>query len=253
MIESQVSKDKYSIIIPYRDRLEHLSILIPRLQEIFYHKNYEIIISEQNDNNPFNISAVQNIAYKYCTGNIIILHQVDYYPTDDVSYEINDQPILPARKGIFVNRDLLTQRPLEDIPGGYRNWHNEIDPNFYGGVVIMRREHWEKINGLNPMYEGWGNEDEDLRERFKWAGYKPIRNQIGTFLCLYHEDNGAIHTLSEDKQQAFIKGREILQNAFQYRNIGYKNISANIEEYDCGIDKVKWIKSTNYKINANIN
>jgi xylosylprotein 4-beta-galactosyltransferase len=250
MIESQVLKDnKYSIVIPYRDREEHLQVIIPRLKEVFAQKDYEIIISEQNDNDPFNIACVQNIAYKYCTGNIIILHQVDYYPTDDVSYEIQEQPVLPAKKGIFVNKD-FSSRPLEDIPGGYRNWANEIDPNFYGGVVIMRKEHWEKINGLNPLYRGWGNEDEDLRMRFQWAGYKPIRNNEGTFLCLYHEDNGAIHTLDEERQKVFIEGRQILQNAFQYRNVGYKNVKADVEEYDCGIENVKWIKSTNYKING---
>ena len=35
MIESQDLKNKYSIIIPYRDRQEHLEILLPRLQEVF--------------------------------------------------------------------------------------------------------------------------------------------------------------------------------------------------------------------------
>jgi len=250
MIESQDLKDKYSIIIPYRDREEHLQVMIPRLKEVFAQKNYEIIISEQNDNDPFNIACVQNIAYKYCTGNVIILHQVDYYPTDNISYEIKDQPVLPAKKGVFINKD-FSFRPIEDIPGGYRNWSHEIDSNFYGGVVVMRKEHWEKINGLNPLYRGWGNEDEDLRMRFQWAGYQPTRNseEKGTFLCLYHEDNGAIHTLDEERQKAFIEGRQILQNAFQYRNIGYKNVEADVEEYDCGIENVRWIKSTNYKIN----
>jgi xylosylprotein 4-beta-galactosyltransferase len=252
MIASQDSKDKYSIIIPYRNREEHLQVMLPRLKEVFKDKNYEIIVSEQNDDNPFNIACVQDIAYNYCDGNIIILHQVDYYPTDDVSYDISDQPVLPAKKGIFVDKDLSTSRPLDDIPGGYRNWSNEIDSNFYGGVVIMRKEHWEKINGINPMYEGWGNEDEDLRERFKWAGYTPVRNTIGTFYCLYHEDNGDIASLDKTKQEAFIKGRQILENAFNFKNVGYKNLTADVEIFDCGIDKVKWIKSTNYIINENI-
>lgn len=248
MTASQDLKDKYSIIIPYRDREEHLEVMLPRLKQVFEGKDYEIIVSEQNDNNPFNIACVQNIAYNYCTGNVIILHQVDYYPTDDVSYEILDQPILPAKKGIFVNKDLATSRPIEDIPGGYRNWSNEIDPNFYGGVVVMRKEHWETINGLNPMYEGWGNEDEDLRERFKWAGYIPVRNEVGTFYCLYHEDNGNIAVLDRERQEAFAKGRWILENAATFKDVGYKNLTADVEVFDCGIDRVKWIKSTNYII-----
>ena len=137
MIESQDLKNKYSIIIPYRNREAHLEILLPRLQEVFQDKNYEIIISEQNDLDNFNLANTQNIAAQYSTGNIIILHQVDYYPTDDVSYDVGDQPVLPARKGIFVNHD-FTKRDWNDIPGGYRNWENENDKNFYGGVVAIK-------------------------------------------------------------------------------------------------------------------
>jgi predicted glycosyltransferase involved in capsule biosynthesis len=248
MIEYQDLKNKYSIIIPYRDRKSHLELLLPRLQEIFKNKEYEIIISEQNDNNNFNLSNTQNIGVKYSKGNIIILHQVDYYPTDDVSYLIEDQPVLPARKGIFINNEFKL-REINDIPGGYRKWHQEIDENFYGGVIIMKKEHWDKINGLNPLYKGWGNEDEDLRERLKWGGYFPIRNKIGTFLCLYHEDNGNMSKKSLNDQRDFLEGRKIYSQAFNYKHLGYKNVTADVEEYETGIENVRWIKSTNYQIN----
>jgi glycosyltransferase involved in cell wall biosynthesis len=92
---------KYSIIIPYRNREAHLEIMLPRLQEFFKGKDYEIIVSEQNDNDNFRIACVENIGFKYSTGDVIILQQVDYYPTDDVSYEVTDVPVLPARQGIF--------------------------------------------------------------------------------------------------------------------------------------------------------
>ena len=243
---------KYSIIIPYRNREKHLEVMLPRLQEVFKDKQYEIIISEQNDNDNFNLANTQNIGAQYATGDIIILHQVDYYPTDDVSYDINDQPVLPAKKGIFINDD-FTHRDINDIPVGYRNWSNEVDPGFYGGVIIMRKEHWDKVNGINPLYKGWGNEDEDLRERFKWAGYNPIRNEIGTFLCLYHEDNGNIAVKPKEQQQDFIDGRKIYADAYNYRHLGYKNVEADVEEFETGIKNVRWIKSTNYKINENIN
>lgn len=248
MTEFQDSNDSYSIIIPYRDRQAHLEVMLPRLQEVFKGKQYEIIVSEQNDNDNFNLSNTQNIGAQFAKGNIIILHQVDYYPTDDVSYEIKDQPVLPAKKGIFVDQN-FNHRDINDIPGGYRNWYNEIDNGFYGGVVIMRKEHWDKINGLNPLYKGWGNEDEDLRERFKWAGYTPIRNEVGTYLCLYHEDNGDMNRKPKEHQQDFIEGRQIYANAYSYRHLGYKNVTADVEEYEVEMENVRWIKSTNYKIN----
>ena len=237
---------KYSIIIPYRNRQEHLEILLPRLQEVFKDKDYEIVVSEQNNSDNFRIACVENVGFQVCTGDIIILQQVDYYPTDDVSYDIDDQPVLPSKKGIFVNNDLTLR---EDIPSGYKRWAIEIDPEFYGGVVILRKEMWDKINGLNPLYKGWGNEDEDLRERFVWAGIPVKRNEIGTFLCLYHEDNGDMSKKKIEHQQDFYEGRKYFyEKAYNDRNIGYKNLIADIEEFDCGIKNVKWIKSTNYKI-----
>ena len=240
----------YSIIIPYRDREEHLQILLPRLQEFFEKESYEIIISEQNDSDNFRIACVENIGFQHAKGDVIVLQQVDYYPTDDVTYKVNDKPVLPARRGIFLDRDNKSPRDFLDIPGGYRKWADEIDPAFYGGVICMKREHFEAINGLNPLYKGWGNEDEDLRERFVWAGIPVVRNEVGTFLCLYHNDNGDMSKKVEHHQIDFYEGRKYFyEKAYNDRHIGYKNLTADVEEFDCGIPNVKWIKSTNYKIN----
>ena len=247
MTESQISNDKYSIIIPYRDRKEHLETLIPALFKHFEGMDFEIIVSEQNDTDNFNLANTQNVAAQVATGNIIVLHQVDYCPTDDVSYAIADQPVLPARKGIFVNPD-LTKRDYYDIPGGYRKWEDGIDENFYGGVVVIRKEQWDAINGLNPLYKGWGNEDEDLRERFKWAGYTPVRNETGTFLCLYHADNGDMSKKTAEHQKDFVEGRQLFARAYEYRHLGYRDVKADIEEFVAGLHNVRWIKSTNYRV-----
>lgn len=240
---------KYSIIIPYRNREEHLQILLPRLQEVFKNESYEIIISEQDNNDNFQIACVENIGYLHSKGDIIILHQVDYYPMDDVSYEVGDHPILPARRGIFLDKDNKSPRDFMDIPAGYRKWGNEIDPNFYGGVICMKREHYEKINGLNPLYRGWGNEDEDLRERFVWADIPVTRNESGTFLCLYHEDNGDMSRKDDLDKKDFFDGRQYFhEKAFEDRYIGHKNLYADVEELETDMENVRWIKSKNYKV-----
>lgn len=240
---------KYSIIIPYRNREEHLQILLPVLLEKFQSESYEIIVSEQNNDDNFQISCVQNIAYNYARGETLIFHQVDYVPTDDVSYEVIDCPVLPARRGIFLGKDNTSHRNFLDIPAGYREWGNEIDPRFYGGVISMTRAHFEAINGFNPLYRGWGNEDEDLRERFVWANIPVKRNDVGTFYCLYHEDNGAMYNKSIDKQKDFFEGREyFLKHAYNDRHIGYKNLTADVEELTSEIPNVRWLLSTNYKV-----
>jgi beta-1,4-galactosyltransferase 4 len=240
---------KYSIIVPYRNREEHLEILLPRLQEKFLDKNYEIIISEQGNNDNFQIAIVNNIGFRECVGDIIILHQVDYYPGDDIDYTFNGNVTLMGNKAIFLDKNNISLRPEYDIPGGYRNFSQTIDPNFYGGVVMMSREHFEKINGLNPLYKGWGNEDEDLRERLKWANIPVFRQSKGTYFCLYHDDNGALHLKSEQDQKDFYDGKMIYNNAYKYKHVGYNNIEYVLETIPTKISNIKWIKSYNYKIN----
>lgn len=240
---------KYSIIIPYRNREEHLQVLLSTLLDRFSNESFEIIISEQNDADNFRIACVQNVAYNYAKGDILIFHQVDYVPSDDVSYEVTDAPVLPARRGIFLDKDNQSLRDINDIPAGYREWIREIDPRFYGGVIAMTRFQFEQINGFNPLYRGWGNEDEDLRERFVWAGVPVHRNEVGTFYCLYHEDNGDIKNKNQDIQQDFIDGRKyFIEQSYKNRHIGYKNLTADIVEISIDTPNLRWLKSTNYKI-----
>jgi hypothetical protein len=113
----------------------------------------------------------------------------------------------------------------------------------------MSREQFEAINGLNPLYKGWGNEDEDLRERFKWASIPVVRQAEGTYFCLYHGDNGAMHLRSEQDQKDFYEGKMLYYKGYEYRHVGYSNLEYSIEEIPTGLDKVRWIKSTDYKIN----
>ncbi len=239
---------KYSIIIPYRDREDHLEVLIPRLQEVFREKDYEIIISEQGNDDNFQIAIVENIGYLHATGDVIVLQQVDYYPTEDVSYDFEGTAILPARRGLFLDKQNEGLRSLDEVPAGYRDFYREVEPNFYGGVIVLSREQFEAINGLNPLYKGWGNEDEDLRERIRWANIPIKRNEVGTFYCLHHEDNGDMENKNKQKQQDFYEGRQLYAKAYEYRHIGYKDVEYTYEEIPTEFDNIKWIRSTNFKI-----
>jgi len=239
---------EYSIIIPYRDREAQLEVLLPRLHAIFEGKEYEIIVSEQNDTDNFKIACVENVGFEQAKGDTLIFHQVDWYPTEDVSYEVDEHPVLPHQIGIFLDEAMKERRVWEDIPAGYRDFEREVDPSFYGGVICMKRHHFETINGFNPMYVGWGNEDEDLRERFKWAKIPVIRNEVGTFYVLHHKDNCPPPS-EPDRYKDFMAGRQMLMEAHNYRHIGYRSLTADVEVFDVeGQDNVRWVKSTNYKI-----
>ncbi len=155
---------KYSIIIPYRNREAHLQVLLPTLLNKFSGEEFEIIISEQNDNDNFRIACVQNVAYNYAKGEILIFHQVDYVPSDNVSYEVHDVPVLPAHRGIFLNEDNESLRDINDIPAGYRMWSDEIDPNFYVTNSDLQLQMYTAADWYNTYGLGIGMVEMDFED-----------------------------------------------------------------------------------------
>jgi len=239
MTESQ--DIKYSIIISYRNREEHLSVLLPRLKEIFNNKSYEVIIAEQDNDEKFQKNSLYNIATQKATGDIFIFHDVDYYPSDNVSYyTTSDIPLYPVRNLIFLNQE-GNQRDFDDIPEGYRNFHQNVGDHS-GGVFVLHRELFYKMNGLNPYYKGWGKEDDDTRDRLRLLGYNWKRNEEGLFYGLYH-----IHNYPEHDDVDFINNHILLSQLKNNLHLGYKNVSADIKEFKTDDNNIKWLKIKNFK------
>ena len=238
MTESQ--DIKYSIIISYRNREEHLSILLPRLKEIFINTSYEIIIAEQDNDEKFQKNSLYNIATQKVTGDLFIFHDVDYYPGDNVSYyTTSDIPLYPVKNLIFLNQE-GTQRDFDDIPEGYRNFHQNVGDHS-GGVFVLHRELFYKMNGLNPYYKGWGKEDDDTRDRLRLLGYNWKRNEEGVFYGLYH-----VHNYPEHDDVDFINNHILLSQLENNLHLGYKNVSADLEEFKTD-NNIKWLKIKNFK------
>jgi hypothetical protein len=246
----------YSIIIPYRDRKEHLEILLPSLIEKFKNEEYEIIVSEQDDTESFSSSILYNIGYHYSTYENLVLHVADYVPTNNVSYNINEYDcILPVKQGIFLDEVNTSARDYYDIPGGYRKWSDKVDDNFFGAVVVIKKDKFKLINGFNPLYKAWGKDDDDLRERIKLNNLNYKRNEEGLFYVLYHKDNGDpsnVGKVNYDRLEDFNNNLHIFHNLKQYLNYGINSFTYDSEieyiEIKGMKNKLKWVKSRNYKI-----
>ena len=233
---------KYSIIISYRDREPHLIKLLPRLHDIFRKGDYEIIIVEQDDNDKFQKNSLYNIAAKRANGELFIFHDVDYYPASGVSYDTDeDTPLYPVGRVKFLDANDV-ERKYEDIPAGYRNFHVDVGDHS-GGVFVLHRNLFQKVNGLNPYYRGWGKEDDDTRERLRLHGYEWKRND-GLFYALYHEDSKPA-----DDDVDFINNHKLLYGIKENIFFGYENVSADCIEFDAGSD-VRWFKVKNFVYNS---
>lgn len=184
--------EKLCVLVPYRDREEHLRRLVPRLRSVldqqFVSKKgmYEIVVVEQNDSEPFNKGALLNAGFLVMRESFdyVCFHDVDFVPID-ADYS---KPGLPTRR-IWEGAE---SRPRE--PGGVHFINHQFDW-FFGGVLLFSSEHFRAVNGFSNRYRGWGYEDGDLRERCRYQGLGPVFDH-GSFEALDHVNRGIDVTLS---------------------------------------------------------
>jgi len=137
---------KTILIIPYRDRVNHLMYFLnnslPKLVEAI--PNLEVIVVEQTHGKRFNRGATINIGY-------------DYYKNDDYYYITQDVDVNPQ------------------IPEAINFYANEVKDNKFlgiysdgdtlGGIVKFLGSTFSKTNGFPNDYWGWGHEDKELENR----------------------------------------------------------------------------------------
>jgi len=143
--------EKLLIIVPYRDREEHLVAFIPHITQKLQEQNiqdFKIIIVEQNEDKLFNRGLLCNIGFQlYNEFDYYIFHDVDMI-CDQIDYSYCDHPT-----------SLLRQRS--------KNNFEQMYDNYFGGITLFPKNDFIRINGFNNNYWGWGAEDDDLFYRCK--------------------------------------------------------------------------------------
>jgi len=173
---------RLGIIIPYRDREEHLKKMLPHTVS-FFRRNTDIeplfVLAEQDDDLPFNKGAILNHAYAACAGMIdyVCFNDVDYMPM----WADYTEPNLPSR---------IVWYGMDKRPVGHGT-DRAVCAQRYGlaAVAVMRKWHFEACNGYSNTYWGWGYEDTDLAKRLESVGI-PLGYKDGTFIALDHDSNG---------------------------------------------------------------
>ena len=170
--------DKLAIIVPYRDRQDHLDVFVPHMHQFLKDKgiDYTIYIAEQTDDRPFNYGKLCNIVVKELPEEYtyFAFHDIDMLPIDD-SCDYN-YPLEPTH--------LATKVQAHENKLPY--------PQYFGGVILINREDFEEANGYSNEYWGYGFEDLDLRFRLKevsetkeeysyWKEYKKMYRAIQVF------------------------------------------------------------------------
>jgi len=166
---------RLAIIVPFRDRAEHLGKFVPHLATYFQrdkldrHIAFSIHVVEQSGTAIFNRGRLRNCGYALArdSADYVCFHDVDYLPLwADYSWSAR-----PARLA----------------------WHGLTLPEdpefFFGAVVLFDKAAFEHVNGYPNVYWGWGCEDLELGRRCHLAGLG-FDKRDGTYLALPHPHAG---------------------------------------------------------------
>lgn len=181
------------LIIPYRDREEHLKYfnkkVIPLLKK--YIPDIKIIVVEQSEGKSFNRGKLLNVGileYANSTISHIILHDVDTIPTEKLIKEVYTQ-----REGDIIR--IYTA-------------HDES----LGGIIKCSKDCLIKINGFPNDIFGWGIEDRALFYRSKICNFTILNKGyifINQIRFLSHKNNCQQYT-GDKKKQSDLWGSYIL-------------------------------------------
>lgn len=154
---------KLGIIIPYRDRKDHLQASSPVLKQ-FGH----LYVVEQMDKQPFNRGKLLNIGF------LEFKKEFDYFAAHDVD-------LIPQAMGYYGYSEIPCHLASQAEQFGYRMPYE----NYFGGVTLFPNEVFEKVNGFGNEFAGWGGEDDHLRRKIE-AMSIPIKSRQCKFSSLPH-------------------------------------------------------------------
>jgi len=172
------------IVVPYRDRAQHLQILVPHLAAFFSRAakdiggNITVTVVQQEYGLEFNAGLMKNIGYSLCKNicDYVCFHDVDYLPIwVDYSEPEGFAPIAWYGSESSTDARGVTTTHILDY--------------FFGGVVLFRKADFEKVNGYANAYWGWAYEDVDVYNRCLVEDV-PLTRRKGTFQRLPHINMG---------------------------------------------------------------
>ncbi|XP_026756310.1 beta-1,4-N-acetylgalactosaminyltransferase bre-4-like [Galleria mellonella] len=219
---------KVAIIVPFRDRQQHLAIFLNHMHPFLMKQQieYGIFIVEQEGNSEFNRAKLMNVGFmesqKQKAGGweCFIFHDIDLLPLD--LRNMYSCPRQPRHMSASIDK-LNFKLPYEDI---------------FGGVSAMTLEQFVKVNGFSNKYWGWGGEDDDMFYRLKKMNYHIARYKmsIARYAMLDHKKSAP----NPKRYQLLSQTSKIFQNdglsTLEYelveivQNHLYTHILANIDE-----------------------
>jgi beta-1,4-galactosyltransferase 1 len=177
---------KNIIIIPYRNRKEHLDIFIRDALPLFekYLKPFKVVVIEQNEGKLFNRGIVINIGFNEYR------EQTEYFFTHDID-------IVPKENCV---KDIYTKLPsTNNTVMGILTAGSGC--NTLGGIIKFNSETFIKANGFPNNMWGWGVEDKALQNRVEFMNINVEKNIISDRKNPLEAENFSIKDDVNDRHQ----------------------------------------------------
>lgn len=159
-VATKTSESKGLIIIPYRNTADNVrKNQLDKLTK-FIDKNVKMdyVVTEQKDGNLFNKGLLVNKAYIENPGyDYYIFQDVDLIPDEKLIKHYYEYPNVPIHLGYRGQRYSQKVKKDEKL-------------HFLGGVLSINKYDFETINGFPNNFEGWGGEDDALKNRLHKNG-----------------------------------------------------------------------------------
>lgn len=223
---------KNVILIPYRDRAEHLAYFLKHSLPLLQEKvpDMRLVVIEQTTDKLFNRGKLLNIGfslYKEQT-NYFITHDVDINPLSGIIDHYVEEISTNHVKGIYTSAC-----------------------NTLGGIIKIHSETIHRCNGFPNDFWGWGVEDKALQNRCDFFGViKKITitnadEKRGEYFTIFNN-------VDDRKKEKFTEKTSFEYNKFSHlsdhekiswiltsgvHNIGYKIVK---KESDHGYDHI-WV------------
>uniref|UniRef100_A0A182M291 Beta-1,4-galactosyltransferase 7 n=1 Tax=Anopheles culicifacies TaxID=139723 RepID=A0A182M291_9DIPT len=151
---------RLAIIVPFRDRFDELLQFAPHIAAFLDKQGipFHLFVVNQNDRFRFNRASLINVGFLQVRDSYdyFAMHDVDLLPlNDNLRYEF------PAHGPLHISG-----------PEFHPKYHYAA---FIGGILLLRMEHFEQLNGMSNRYWGWGLEDDEFYVRIREAGLEVTR------------------------------------------------------------------------------
>ncbi len=203
-----MEQHKLAIVVPYRNREEHLRMFLPHMKKYLADQKIDntIYIIEQEQGKPFNRAKLLNIGFleadKSC--DYFVMHDVDMLP-QNVDYAYQELPTHLAAAASQFNYNL----PYD---------------GYFGGVTMFSRNSMVKVNGYSNEYWGWGAEDDDVLYRCHLAGLRVQRQSPGILKSLNHDR----HIDEQDYRKNMERIREMWSKKLNWENEGLNSCKYSV-------------------------